>query len=211
MMTKTLFTILLAIFLFIGCQTKSTTDQKRTLNTDSIADIGIQNNKTTASTKTAAEDDYSDCIRGQATSVIKKTIYPISTFKLNDDNHTGTEIVDLKNGDKLIINNTGCEYYVLTFRFETIRFQADTTDIKFWMDKAAILMTEIEDGLDAPLDTPGGTLATRKYLDENKTYSLGEEIVYDDDVIRDFVTFDRIQKISDTKYAIEISYATGPL
>jgi hypothetical protein len=85
------------------------------------------------------------------------------------------------------------------------------TDIKYWLDKAVILMNEIEKGLDAPLDTPGGTLATRKYWEERKIYSLGEEIVYDDDVIRDFVTFDKVQKISDTKYAIEISYATGPL
>jgi hypothetical protein len=100
---------------------------------------------------------------------------------------------------------------VLTFRFETTRFQADTTDINYWMDKIVILMTEIENSIDAPLDIPAGTLATRNYLNANKTYSLGEEIVFDDDIIRDFVTFDRVQWIGDEKYAIEISYATGPL
>ncbi|MEO7991510.1 MAG: hypothetical protein ABI663_18300 [Chryseolinea sp.] len=211
MTTRILGTILTVIILFIGCQTKSTTDQVVIVNADSIVDNVTQNKKTTDSVKNEEEFDYSECIRGQAASVIKKTVYPNSTFKLNKDNHTGTETIDLVNGDKLIINNWGCEYYVLTFRFETTRFQADTTDIKYWLDKAVILMNEIEKGLDAPLDTPGGTLATKKYLDESKTHSLGEEIAYDDDVIRDFVTFDRVQKISDTKYAIEISYATGPL
>lgn len=49
------------------------------------------------------------------------------------------------------------------------------------------------------------------YLKENEDYSLRQEIVYEDDLIRDFVTFDRIQKINDKRFAIEISYATGPL
>ena len=211
MTTKILGTILYVTILFIGCQTKRTTDQNIIVDADSVVDNVSQNKKATDSVQTEAEFDYSECVRGKAASVIKKTVYPNSTFELNNDNHTGTETVDLGNGDKLIINNWGCEYYVLTFRFETTRFQADTTDFKYWIDKAVILMTEIEKGLDAPLDTPGGTLATKKYLDDSKTYSLGEEIVYDDDVIRDFVTFDRVQKINDTKYAIEISYAAGPL
>src|SRR6186997_553555 len=115
MPTKILGAILTVTILSIGCQTKRTTDQGEIVNVDSIVDNVTQNKKMTDGVKTEEEFDYSQCIRGQAASVIKKTVYPNSTFKLNKDNHTGTENIDLENGDKLIINNWGCEYYVLTF------------------------------------------------------------------------------------------------
>ena len=212
-MTTQIYVAILTVILFFGCQSKRQIDQEKKTEKDSIkiADSVKTVNVTVDTLKTAYELNDSDCIRGQAAPVIKKAIYPNSSFKLNSDNHTGTETIELKNGDRLVINNWGCEYYVLTFRFETLRFSADTTDIMYWLDKAVVLMTEIEGGLDAPLDTSGGTLATKNYLKNNKDYDLGEEIVYDDDFIRDFVTFDRIQKVDNKRYAIEISYATGPL
>jgi hypothetical protein len=211
MTVKITGTILTAI-LFISCGTKTSSDQNE-ITTDSIKNNDIATYNTTDSTKTTDDFDDSDCIRGQAKSVIKKTVYPNSTFKLNEDNHTGIETIDLKNGDKLIINNWGCEYYVLTFRFETERFNADTTNNIYWLNKATILMKEIEKGIDAPLNIKGGIDAIPIYLSslDSRSYNLGEEIVYDDNVIRDFVTLDRIQKINDRRFAIEISFATGPL
>lgn len=207
-MTVKIIETLLTAILFISCGTKTSSDQNE-ITTDSIKNNDIATNNTSDSTKTT---DDSQCIRGQAESVINKIVYPNSTFKLNQDNHTGTETVDL-NGDKLIINNWGCEYYVLTFRFETERFNADTTNTIYWLNKATILMAEIEKGIDAPLDIKGGIDAIPIYLSslDSRNYNLGEEIVYDDDVIRDFVTLDRIQKINDRWFAIEISFATGPL
>jgi len=151
-----------------------------------------------------------DCPRGQAESVVKKAVYPHSIFKLNDDNRTGTETVTLDNDDQLIIKSGGCEYYLLTFRFETTRFNGDTTDITFWLDKAVILMNEIEKGIDVPIDISGGSAAASKLAKEKRNYLLGEEIVYKEGSVRGFVTFDRIQKIDDARFAIEISYASGP-
>ncbi len=62
-------------------------------------------------------------------------------------------------------------------------------------------------------DIKGGIDAIPIYMStlDSRTYNLGEEIVYDDDEIRDFVTFDRIQKLNNRRFAIEISFATGPL
>lgn len=198
--------------LFIGCQPNKQTELK-TDPTDSIQQEAIQEKAAIPDTTTSEDKDvdYSDCIRGQADAVIKQTVYPNALFKLDQNNHTGTETVTFDNGEKLVIRNWGCEYYVLTFRFETSRFKADTTDVKYWLDKATVLMNEIQNGLDAPLNIPGGTNAILNHLRENKAYELREEIDYNEGFIRDFVTLDRIQKINDVMYAIEISYTTGPL
>jgi hypothetical protein len=213
MTTKTFGIILALTILIIGCETKRANDQIEIVNADTIVDNVTQNSESIDSVKTEDEFDYSDCIRGQAESVIKKTVYPNSTFRLNKDNHTGTETVDLENGDKLIINNWGCEYFVLTFRIETERFQADTTNTMYWLNKAAILMKEIQHGIDAPLNIQDGIEIIPIHLAsmDNRIYELGEEIVFKDDIIRDFVTLDRVQRINERRFAIEISFATGPL
>ncbi|MCZ8023431.1 MAG: hypothetical protein ACK5FG_04075 [Chryseotalea sp.] len=213
-MTPRIIGSIFTMILIIGCETKTTSDQNEitsdTINTKDSAEV----KKVTSDSLTSNDDfNYSDCIRGQAKSVTNKTIFPNAVFKLNQDNHTGTETLELKDRDKLIIHNWGCKYYVLTFRFETDRFEADTTNTVFWLNKATILMTEIENGLNAPLDIKGGINAIPIYLAslDSQPYNLRDEIVYDDDVIRDFVTLDRIQKISEGRFAIEISFATGPL
>lgn len=200
----------MAAILMISCISKPSSGKKEVI-ADTIKTTVTIEKINTDSVRTTENVDNSGCTRGQAESVIKRSIYPNSIFILHSDNHSGTETVELEDGEKLTIKNWGCEYFVLTFRFETERYQADTTDTKYWLDKAVTLMKEIERGLIAPLDIEGGTRATENFLNSNNNYELGEEIIYDDDLIRDFVTIDRIQKLADKRYAIEISYATGPL
>jgi hypothetical protein len=210
-MKAKIFGSLLAAMLLGSCYTRNNTEQTQSLH-DSTAVTGIEETENIETdTAVAYEDfDYANCARGPAESVLKKDVYPDAVFKRNPDNHTGTETLDLAGGERLIIRNWGCEYFILTFRFETERFQADTTDINFWLDKAVILMNEIERGLNTPLDIHGGTVATANHAKAVKPYRLGEEIVYDDGDVRDYVTFDRIQKMSDRRFAVEISYAKGP-
>jgi hypothetical protein len=211
MTPRTIGTILIIIS-FIGCQTKKGVDQNEVGNADSVltADKVVQTSETVDSTKTEEKFDTSDCVRGQAEPILIKDKFPNSSFKINEDGLSGTETTVLENGDKLIIINGGCEYYVLAFRFETSRFQADTTDIIFWLDKGIKLMTEVEKGIDSYHVTQG-IKGLKDFLKTSKNLTLGEEIVFDDSEIRDFATVDRIQKITDKKYAIEISFATGPL
>jgi hypothetical protein len=211
-MTAKTIGMLLIIFLLFGC------GKKRNGQAVAIADSTLINDVADSvahvDTSNAMDDfDNTDCIRGQAQSVTKKTVYPNAIFKLNSDKHTGTETVDLKNGERLIINNWGCEYFVLTFRIETERFQADTTNTIYWLGKAATLMKEIQYGIDAPLNLQLGIDAIPIHLAsmDSRSYELGEEIVFNDDVIRSFVTLDRVQKINEKRFAIEISFATGPL
>lgn len=152
------------------------------------------------------------CIRGQAEPVIKKKYFPNTTFSLQPDSLTGTETVSFKTGDKLIIKNWGCEYYVLTFRFETSRFKADTLNLKYWYATASKLMSEAVPGIYAPIDIRRGTRALNNYAAKNtKHLKLLTEIDFGGDEIRDFVTLDTISIMQRNRFAVVISFAKGPL
>jgi hypothetical protein len=156
------------------------------------------------------------CARGKAEPIINKTVYPKTTFVLQPDSLSGIETVTFDNGDKLTIKNWGCEYYVLTFRFETSRFQRDTTDLKFWFKTATGLVTEIFNGVDSPIDIKKGITQLANHIDSDqptnfRNLKLGDEIDFGGNEIREFVSVDRIEKLTDKKYVVEISFATGPL
>lgn len=77
-------------------------------------------------------------------------------------------------------------------------------------------MTEMLAGIDAPINIKNGTNYLASYIDgdQENNYShlkLGEEIVFGGNEIRDVVTVARIEKLSDKKFAITISFASGPL
>jgi hypothetical protein len=157
-----------------------------------------------------------NCARGKAEPIIKKTVYPETTFVLQPDSLSGIETVNFDNGDKLTIKNWGCEYYVLTFRFETSRFQQDTTNLEYWFKTATGLVTDIFNGIDTPIDIKKGITQLKNHIDSDKknnfkNLKLGDEIDFGGDEIRDFVSVDRIVKQTDKKYAVEIRFATGPL
>ena len=153
-----------------------------------------------------------DCTRGAAEPIIKKTVYPQTTFVLQPDSLTGIETVSFENGDNLTIKNWGCEYYVLTFRFESSRLKADTTSLKYWYVSAYKIMTEMKQGIDAPIDIEKGLQALNNYISKNVfDLKLQTEIDFGGDEIRSYVSVDRVEKITDKKYAVEISFVTGPL
>lgn len=200
------------MILFISCQTKQKTDQNNELvDADTVisSDRVIENVE--ADSITAEENfDTSDCIRGQAEPILKRDRFPDSFFEINEDGLSGTETTYLESGDKLIITNGGCEYYVLVFRFETSRFQGDTTDINFWASNIVDLMTEINNGIDSPMDLKKGTIALSNYVRENQVEIL-DEVTFEPGEIRTYLTIDRVQKIDNKKYGLEISYIVGPL
>lgn len=202
----------LAIGLF-GCSSteRQSNSDEQIASADSISLAKTQN------TEIKGEPEQSnDCVRGQAEPVVQKADYPNTTFVLQPDSITAIETVSFNNGDKLIIRNWGCEYYVLTFRFETSNYQSDTTDLPFWFRTANRLMTSMLGGLDAPIDIKRGLVMLESYIlrDEKsgfKNLQLGEEIDFGGTDIRSFVTLDRIEKIDDKKFGVTVSFATGPL
>ena len=195
------------ILVCFACQVKQKETSATTADT-LVADTVV----TAAYVANLVENDTTanDCVRAEPEPVLKKASYPNEIFQRKPDG-SAIESTDLANNDRLIIYHKGCEYYWLTFRFETSRFQADTTDVPYWMDKAVGFMRDIRKGLDAGVDVDNGTEAIALLLKENKTAELTEEIVFEEGSIRSAATLDRIQKIDDRRYAIEISFFTGPL
>lgn len=206
-----IITICLTLGLF-ACNSTADRQERSSENStlsDSVTLTSIQ--QTEIETKTTFE-----CVRGQAEPIIKKEYFPNTTFTLQPDSLTAIETVNFDNGDRLTIKNWGCEYYVLTFSFETTKFQQDTANLKFWYQATMQLMTSMLAGIDAPIDIKRGLVFLESYYlkDEKnnfKNLKLGDEIDFDGNEIRHFVTLDRIEKISNNKFGVTVSFAIGPL
>lgn len=152
---------------------------------------------------------HSDCVRGEPAPVVDKAIFPNTSFYL-EDSTTGIETIKLLNEDSITITNWGCEYYCLTFRIETSRFSADTSDIRYWVDKAITCMTELKKGLRPPPDyTPA--LDTLRVHASNNMVQLRDDIYYDNNDIPEKVSLDGIHQLSNGRYSMELTFAIGPL
>jgi hypothetical protein len=150
------------------------------------------------------------CVRGQAEPIIKKKYFPNTIFVLQPDSITATETVNFKNGDKLVITNWGCESYVLTFRFETSKFKADTSNLKYWYAAAGKLMNEAVPGIDAPLDVKEGVRAINDYAAKNaKHLRLRTELNFGGDETIRFATLDTIAKMQKNRTAVIMSFTAG--
>lgn len=176
-----------------------------------IAD-SILSPKEEAKNTVDTENIANDCIRGQAEPIVKKAVFPKTQFAIQPDNISAIETVFFDNGDKLIINHLGCEYYTLSFRFETSRFHKEKTDTSFWYEKTALLINELEKGIDAPLEIKKGIEKLTEVAKKNKSsLKYGEEIDFGGNEIREFVTLDGIEKINKNKFAVTITFSAGPL
>jgi len=213
-----LICILLTVGL-VSCNTnsrKSEESNKLTSVAETVTTTDINKLENSQTTKETEENQNGECVRGQAEPIVKKKVYPNTTFTLQPDKLTAYETVTFDNKDKLIIHNWGCEYYVLTFRFETSRFQEDVKNLPFWYQKSHLLMTEIMNGLDTPFVTSKELATLKAFTDEKiktnpESFKLEEEIDHGDSEIRNFITVDKIEKLTDKKFAIEISFSIGPL
>jgi len=153
-----------------------------------------------------------ECIRGRAEPISKKKYFANTTFVLQPDSLTAVETVSFKNGDKLIITNWGCEYYVLTFRFETSRFHASTSNLKYWYAAAGELTNKAIPGIDAPLDIKKGVRALNSYAAKDaKHLRLQAKLDFGGDEAIRFATLDTIAKMQKNRTAVVISFTAGLL
>jgi hypothetical protein len=159
-----------------------------------------------------------DCVRAIPEPIIKKTVFPKTSFKLIKNKSypfesVGYEKVQIKNGIDLTIINSGCENYTLTFRFELSNLSHQTEDAKFWYRKAVELMLMVKKGIRSQ-DTNlivRGTNAINSYIKKNRKLKYENYIDFGGSDIRDVAVVDKVEKQGRRKYQIEISYSIGPL
>lgn len=204
------FTVLfvsVVLLVVTGCQSR---------NDDQQSDAGVSYDSIEmledTLTQTPSEAlDFVECPRGAPERIVKASIEPQPTFELDKTKNIAQETLQFQNGDKLVVKNGGCEYFVVTFRFETNRFKADTSDMMYWLDKSAILVSEISEAIDAPLDINDGVAMIKRMNGPEVKYEPGQEIVYSDGEIRQFASLDRVQKVNESTYAVEVTFALGPI
>lgn len=163
-----------------------------------------------------AQTQSSECVRAAPQPIVIKRFFPKTTFLLKKNKAypfelTGFETVNLKNGDKLVIENGGCENFSLSFRFETSRFIGKPTDAKFWYQKAIQLMQKIQSGIDAPIAIRKGIKALNSYLQKTLHPKFNQEIDFGGREIRDVTSLVGVKKLRQKSYNIELFFTTGPL
>jgi hypothetical protein len=206
--------VLISVVLSYGCKQPANKPVKRggtIVNTDTATNNAVPVVKTT--TDTAVIDD---CPRGAAEPIVKKNVFPDTHFALQADHKTGIETLTLPTGDKLIIKQYGCEYYNLNFRFETSRYEADTTNIAYWSNAALLLLRQASKGLHSPLEISMALEKLSARLENDKTVpghelAIGEEIDFGGPDPRQYLSLDRITQLPNKQYAVEIQLSYGPI
>ncbi|HET6227082.1 MAG TPA: hypothetical protein VFF27_12435 [Bacteroidia bacterium] len=184
---------------------------------DSVRDVVNTSTPITEITeKTAIPESGENCGRGTPESITKKGAFTKTSFSLQSNKHVGVEAIALENGDKITIKNWGCDYYALTFRFETSRFQSEPTNIAFWYKRSVTLLNELLPKLDAPIDIAKGTDRLMNRIEEEvpngyQNLAFNEELDFQEGEIRSFVCIDKVEQLPEKRFAITITFATGPL
>jgi hypothetical protein len=157
-----------------------------------------------------------ECVRAKPEPIINNAIFAETTFKLEKNiefphQEIGFEAVLFKNGDTLVVEHSGCENYTLVFRFETERFSNNTEDSAAWYKNAISLMEQTIKGIREPNLMIRGTKALKSHLKKTKTPKFDESIDFGGDEIRSSVSVKTVEKKSENKYEVQVSFGIGPL
>jgi hypothetical protein len=182
-------------------------------SSDKKLDSGLKDNQTESSNK----QDSFECVRSTPESILKENHFIESNFTLRKNEEypfqmLGLETAKFKNGDRLTIENIGCENYTLVFRFETERFSGDVSDTRYWYRAASQLIEQTKKGIadDTGL-VKNGTKALSSYIRKNKKPAFNAEIEFGGKEIRSAVTISEPIKRSGKTVEIEITFGIGPL
>jgi hypothetical protein len=171
-------------------------------------------------TVTLAKDQSPEkirCARSIPQPIINKSVFPNSKFVLKNIDYgavvvpLGLETVEFNNGDKLVITNSGCEYFTLSFQFETGRGKDDVTDAKYWFTRSVELMRQTEKGIDKSFDISRGIKALEDYSKSNTNPLIDKDVDYGGQDIRSFFKLEEVKKLDNNKFMVRVSFSVGPL
>jgi hypothetical protein len=157
------------------------------------------------------------CVRAVPTAIVKKSVFPNSYFVLKQTQSgdfkipIGIETIKLPSGDKLTIENSGCEYFTLSFKFETARNGKSLSNRRYWSNRLIKLMQQIEPGTESPISIEQGIAALETDISQHPKLNIGKEIDYGGSEIRSIVAIDRIEQISTSKVALVARFSYGPM
>lgn len=165
---------------------------------------------------TSSNENSFECVRAEPEPIIKKEVFPKTAFRLEKNKefpfeNLGYETVEFENGDKLLIENIGCENYTLIINFETGRFEKDENDVRFWYETAVKLIEAAQKGIREPYLVKNGVKALKKYVKTDDKPEFSKEINFGGTEIKDIVIFQRVEKLDNGRYKVKISFGTGPL
>jgi len=203
-MKKAWFLIAISVILFVGSQAGRANNSGK----DNLKASGKAENATPPDTIAKPEKEKDDCTRGIPGPIIDKSKFPNAEFTLKD--RTGYETVWLGHHDLLRIRNEGCEYYSLSFCFETSEFMADPMNVKNTCETFISLLGKIKDAQNSPIDL-NEVITELKTYKESAGANLHSEININDGDIREFARVVQVKKISPTTSIFEIEISIGPL
>jgi hypothetical protein len=157
------------------------------------------------------------CVRSIPQPIVKKAVFPNTNFALKDIDYVGVvvplglETVELSNGDKVAITNSGCESFTLSFQFETSRFTGKVQDTKYWLARSVELMQLIEPGLETSLNLKQGINMLEKYMKTAANPAIGHEIDYGGQEIRSIVQLADVKQLGNQSFTVKVIFSTGPL
>jgi hypothetical protein len=158
-----------------------------------------------------------DCARSIPTPIVKKSVFPNTRFVLNKLNENGLTIAEgietirLKNGDQLIITQSGCESVTINFRFQTSLMSGKRTDARYLYQQSARLMRQISPGVKSPVYLQRGILALEKAATQKTPPAIDREIDYGNRDIRSVFKLSPGQQLANKKRVVEILFYYGPL
>jgi hypothetical protein len=158
-----------------------------------------------------------ECARSIPQPIINKSVFPNSKFVLKNIDYgavivpLGLETVEFNNGDKLVITNSGCEYFMLSFQFETGKGKSDVTDAKYWFTRSVELMRQTEKGIDQTFDISRGIKALENYSRSNANPLIDQNVDYGGQDVRSFFKLEEVKKLDNNKFMLRVSFSVGPL
>ncbi len=141
---------MLWLYSFSACTTQN---QYTELDTSAVVDsFPSQDLHLSRSTEAQYKWQKNNCPRGipsPTLNILNPNIVSKNFILLPE---SGLETARLYNGDTLIIENTGCEYYVLVYTLKSYKIADNIVqDASYWFGRSADLMLALQDS-DVPFD-----------------------------------------------------------